>query len=148
MAATRLVHKVTAGTEAAKVFRLVIGRGGAVGEALRAEDRVALIQAPGSSALGERVSAAGAKRAGRAILELGGNNAAIVLDDADMRLALRAVAFGTVGTAGQRCTTTRRLILQRGIASRFLEQLVVAYRTVNIGGPLDAKTLMGHVILR
>jgi aldehyde dehydrogenase (NAD+) len=146
IAAQQIVHEVTAGTEAEKVFSLIIGRGGAVGEALLADDRVALIQATGSCALGERVSAAVAKRAGRAILELGGNNAAIVLDDADMRLALRAVAFGTVGTAGQRCTTTRRLILQRGIASRFLEQLVAAYRTVNIGDPLDEKTLMGPVI--
>jgi aldehyde dehydrogenase (NAD+) len=107
---------------------------------------VALIQATGSCALGERVSAAVAKRSGRAILELGGNNAAIVLDDADLKLALRAVAFGTVGTAGQRCTTTRRLILQRGIAARFLEQLVAAYRTVHIGDPLDDKTLMGPLI--
>ena len=146
IAAQQIFHHVTEGTEAEKVFSLIIGRGGAVGEALLADDRVALIQATGSCALGERVSAAVAKRSARAILELGGNNAAIVLDDADLRLALRAVAFGTVGTAGQRCTTTRRLILQRGIAAHFLDQLVAAYRTVKIGDPLEEGTLMGPVI--
>src|ERR1700730_5056138 len=110
IAAQKIIHEVTAGTKAERVFSLIIGKGSAVGEALLADDRVALIQATGSCSLGERVSAAVAKRSGRAILELGGNNAAIVLDDADLKLALRAVVVGTVGTAGQRCTTTRRLI--------------------------------------
>src|SRR5438309_5277166 len=87
-----------------------------------------------------------AKRSGRAILELGGNNAVIVLADADLKLALRAVVFGAVGTAGQRCTSTRRLILQRPIAERFLEKVVKAYRTVQIGDPLDERTLMGPLI--
>jgi len=146
IAAQQIFHEVTAGTEAEKVFSLIVGRGGAVGEALLADDRVALIQATGSCALGERVSAAVAKRSARAILELGGNNAVIVLDDADLKVALRAVAFGTVGTAGQRCTTTRRLILQRGIAGRFLDQLVAAYRTVKIGDPLEEGTLMGPLV--
>jgi aldehyde dehydrogenase (NAD+) len=146
IAVQKIIHDVTAGTEGERVFGLIIGRGGAVGEALLADERVALIQATGSCALGDRVSAALAKRSGRAILELGGNNAAIVLDDADLKLALRAVAFGTVGTAGQRCTTTRRLILQRGIAAGFLDQLQAAYRTVHIGDPLDDKTLMGPLI--
>jgi aldehyde dehydrogenase (NAD+) len=84
IAAQKIIHDVTAGTEAERVFSLIIGKGSAVGEALLADDRVALIQATGSCALGERVSAAVAKRSGRAILELGGNNAAIVLDDADL----------------------------------------------------------------
>ena len=86
------------------------------------------------------------KRAGRAILELGGNNAVIVLDDADLDLALRAVVFGAVGTAGQRCTSTRRLIPQRGIAGPFVERLAAAYRTVRIGDPLDERTLMGPLV--
>jgi aldehyde dehydrogenase (NAD+) len=146
IAAQQIFHEVTAGTEAEGIFSLVIGSGGTVGEALLSDDRVPLIQATGSCAVGERVSAAVGKRSGRAILELGGNNAVIVLDDADLRLALRAIVFGSVGTAGQRCTSTRRLILQRGIATRFLEQLVAAYRTVRIGDPLDEKTLMGPVI--
>jgi L-aminoadipate-semialdehyde dehydrogenase len=148
IAAQQIFHEVTAGTEAEGVFSLVIGRGSTVGEALLSDDRVPLIQATGSCAVGERVSAAVGKRSGRAILELGGNNAVIVLDDADLKLALRATVFGSVGTAGQRCTSTRRLILQRGIATRFLEQLVAAYRTVRIGDPLDEKTLMGPVISR
>jgi aldehyde dehydrogenase (NAD+) len=146
IAAQQIFHEVTAGTEAEGVFSLVIGRGGTVGEALLSDDRVPLIQATGSCAVGERVSAAVGRRSGRAILELGGNNAVIVLDDADLRLALRAIVFGSVGTAGQRCTSTRRLILQRGIATRFLEQLVAAYRTVSIGDPLDERTLMGPLV--
>jgi len=117
-----------------------------IGEALLADEHVALIQATGSCALGERVSLAVAKRSGRAILELGGNNAVIVLADADLKLALRAVVFGTVGTAGQRCTSTRRLILQRPIAKRFMEQLVAAYKTIGIGDPLDEDTLMGPLV--
>src|SRR5207247_6804508 len=136
IAAQQIFHQVTAGTEAERVFSLVIRGGSSIGEALLADERVPLIQATGSCELGERVSVAMAKRSGRAILELGGNNAVIVLADADLKLALRAVVFGTVGTAGQRCTSTRRLILQRPIAKRFLEQVVAAYRTIGIGDPL------------
>src|SRR5229473_745330 len=148
IAAQQIYHEVTAGTEAEGVFSLVIGSGGTVGEALLSDNRVPLIQATGSCAVGERVSAAVGKRSGRAILELGGNNAVIVLDDADLKLALRAIVFGSVGTAGQRCTSTRRLILQRGIATQLLERVVAAYRTVNIGDPLDEKTLMGPLVSR
>ena len=148
IAAQQIYHEVTAGTEAEGVFSLVIGSGGTVGEALLSDNRVPLIQATGSCAVGERVSAAVGKRSARAILELGGNNAVIVLDDADLKLALRAIVFGSVGTAGQRCTSTRRLILQRGIATQLLERVVAAYRTVNIGDPLDEKTLMGPLVSR
>jgi aldehyde dehydrogenase (NAD+) len=107
---------------------------------------VPLIQATGSCSFGERVSTAVGKRGGRAILELGGNNAAIVLDDADIDLALSAVVFGAVGTAGQRCTSTRRLIVQRGIAETLVARLVKAYSTVRIGNSLDDGTLMGPLI--
>ena len=116
IAAQKIFHDVTNGTEAEGVFGLAIGSGGVVGEALLADRNVPLIQATGSCSLGERVTAATGKRGARAILELGGNNAVVVLDDADLDLALSAVAFGAVGTAGQRCTSTRRLILQKGIA--------------------------------
>ena len=146
IAAQQVFHEVTAGTEAEGVFALAIGSGGTVGEALLADDRIPLIQATGSCDLGERVQSALAKRAGRSILELGGNNAVIILDDADLDLALRAVLFGAVGTAGQRCTSTRRLILQEGIADVFLERLVKAYGTVRIGDPLDESTLMGPLV--
>jgi L-aminoadipate-semialdehyde dehydrogenase len=146
IAAQQVFHEVTAGTEAEGVFGLAIGSGGTVGEALLADPRLPLIQATGSCDLGERVSSALAKRSGRSILELGGNNAVVILDDADLDLALRAVLFGAVGTAGQRCTSTRRLILQKGIADTFLERLVKAYATVGIGDPLDDSTLMGPLI--
>jgi aldehyde dehydrogenase (NAD+) len=84
-----------------------------------------------------------AQRLGRSLLELGGNNAVVVMDDADVDLVVRAVTFGAVGTAGQRCTTTRRLLVQRGIAPAVLERLVRAFRSVRIGDPLDPATLVG-----
>jgi len=146
IAAQKIFHEVTRGTEAEGVFNLAIGGGSVVGEALLADPHVPLIQATGSCSLGERVTAATGKRGARAILELGGNNAVVVLDDADLDLALTAVAFGAVGTAGQRCTSTRRLILQRGIADQLTERLARAYATVRIGNPLDERTLMGPLI--
>src|SRR6185369_14941225 len=85
-------------------------------------------------------------RLGRTILELGGNNAIIVMDDADLDLAIRAIVFAAVGTAGQRCTSTRRLILQKGIAAPMIERLVRAYGSVRIGDPLEPGTLMGPLI--
>jgi aldehyde dehydrogenase (NAD+) len=146
VAAQQIYHDVTAGTEAEGVFSLTIGAGSTVGEALVSDERVPLIQATGSTPLGERVAIGVAKRHGKAILELGGNNAVIVMADADLSLALRAVVFGAVGTAGQRCTSTRRLILERPIAQKFLDQVVHAYKTIGIGDPLDEKTLMGPLI--
>ena len=89
-----------------------------------------------------------AQRLGRTILELGGNNGIIVMDDANPDLVLRAVLFGAVGTAGQRCTTTRRLFLQRGIAPKITEALLAAYRQVKIGDPMEESTLMGPLVNR
>jgi aldehyde dehydrogenase (NAD+) len=146
IAIQQIVDEVTRGTEAEGVMSLVVGSGATIGEALIADRRIPLIQATGSCQLGQRVAEVVGRRTGRCILELGGNNAVIVLDDADLELALRAVLFGAVGTAGQRCTTTRRLILQRGIARPFLERLIRAYATVPIGDPLDERTLMGPLI--
>ncbi len=146
IAVQQIFHTVTSGTEAEGVFSLVVGPGGTTGEALIADTRLPLIQATGSCRMGQRVAEVVGKRTGRALLELGGNNAVIVLDNADLDLALRAVVFGAVGTAGQRCTSTRRLILQRGIASAFIERLCAAYRSVSIGDPLEDATLMGPLI--
>ena len=146
IAAQKIFHEVTKGTEAEGIFNLVIGSGATVGETLLADPRIPLIQATGSCALGERVSAAVGKRGARAILELGGNNAVVVMDDADLDLALSAVVFGAVGTAGQRCTSTRRLILQRGISDTFVKRLARAYSTVQIGDPLENETLMGPLV--
>jgi len=148
IAIQQLFHDVTNGTEAQAVFALVIGPGASVGEQLIADRRIPLVQATGSCRMGQRVAEVVGQRTGRAILELGGNNAVIVLDDADLDLALRAVAFGAVGTAGQRCTSTRRLILQRGIAAGFIERLQRVYASVAIGDPLDERTLMGPLIMR
>src|ERR687886_377813 len=124
LAIQQIFHRVTNATEAQGVFSLVMGRGQTVGELLIADTRIPLVQATGSCRLGQRVAEVVGRRTGRAILELGGNNAVVVLDDADLDLALRAVLFGAAGTAGQRCTSTRRLILQRGISSTFLDRLV------------------------
>jgi aldehyde dehydrogenase (NAD+) len=146
IAAQQVFHAVTAGTAAEGIFGLAIGPGSSVGEALLHDAGVPLVQATGSCSLGERVTAALGKRGARSILELGGNNGLIVLDDANLDLALAATVFGAVGTAGQRCTTTRRLILQRGIAGRFTERLLAAYRTVRIGDPLVDGTLMGPLV--
>jgi aldehyde dehydrogenase (NAD+) len=146
IAAQQLFHDVTNGTEAEGVFGLVAGPGPSIGETLIGDVRLPLIQATGSCRMGQRVAEVVGKRTARAILELGGNNAVVVLDDADLELALRAVVFGAVGTAGQRCTSTRRLILQRGVAAEFVDRLVRAYASVRIGDPLDERTLMGPLI--
>jgi aldehyde dehydrogenase (NAD+) len=96
--------------------------------------------------MGRIVGPAVAQRMGRTILELGGNNAVIVMDDADLELAVRAVLFAAVGTAGQRCTTLRRLIVHRAVADKLIGRLIEAYGQVTIGDPLDAGTLMGPVV--
>ena len=128
------------------IFNLVIGRGDPVGEAMLNDVRVPLVSFTGSTQVGRRVAQTVSHRMGRTILELGGNNGIVVMDDANFDLALRAVLFGAVGTAGQRCTTTRRLFLQKGIAGRMTEALVSAYKQAAIGNPLDPHTLMGPLV--
>jgi aldehyde dehydrogenase (NAD+) len=130
------------------IFNLVIGASNPIGETLIQDRRIPLVSFTGSTEVGRHVSEAVASRLGRTILELGGNNGIIVMDDANPDLVLRAVLFGAVGTAGQRCTTTRRLFLQRGIASRITEALVNAYKQVKIGDPLEQTTLMGPLVNR
>ena len=128
------------------VFNLAIGSGREVGQRLVDDARVPLISFTGSTAQGRKVATAVAGRFGHSILELGGNNAVIVMDDADLDLALRAIVFAAVGTAGQRCTTLRRLLVQKGVHAGLLERLVKAYRSVSIGDPLEAGTLMGPLV--
>lgn len=128
------------------VFTLVIGRGATVGEKMLADKRLPLISATGSCQMGYRVAEVVGKRLGRTILELGGNNGVIIEPDANLDLALRAVLFGAVGTAGQRCTTIRRLFLHKSIAASFTDRLKSAYSQVRIGDPLDEKTLMGPLV--
>ncbi len=127
------------------IFSLVCGDA-VIGEPLVADKRVALVSATGSTRMGRRVGEAVAKRFGRSLLELGGNNAILVTHSADLKLALRAILFGAVGTAGQRCTSTRRLIVHESIATKLTKMLVDAYRQVRIGNPLDPATLMGPLI--
>jgi aldehyde dehydrogenase (NAD+) len=128
------------------IFSLAVGKGGSVGEPMLADPRLPLISFTGSTEVGRHVAETVARRLGRTILELGGNNGIVVMDDADPELVLPAVVFGAVGTAGQRCTTTRRLFLQRGIASKIVDALVAAYAQVRIGNPLDPATLMGPLV--
>ena len=127
------------------VFSLVAGDG-AIGGLLAADPGVPLVSATGSTRMGRRVGEAVARRFGRSLLELGGNNAVIVTPSADLKLALRAVLFGAVGTAGQRCTTTRRLIVHRSIHRNLVTALVKAYGQLSVGNPLKPGTLVGPLI--
>ena len=128
------------------VSQLLIGSGAVVGDRMLADRRIPLISATGSTRMGIRVAEVVGKRLGRTLLELGGNNGIIVMNDANLDLVVRAVLFGAVGTAGQRCTSTRRVFLQRGIAATVIERLKSAYAQVPIGNPLDAGTLMGPMV--
>ena len=110
------------------------------------DSRINLISFTGSCHVGKQVGVQVAKRMGRSLLELGGNNALIVDKSADLKLAIPAIVFGAVGTAGQRCTTTRRLFLHEDIADEVTEKLVNAYKQVKIGNPLNTDTLMGPLI--
>jgi aldehyde dehydrogenase (NAD+) len=130
----------------ADVFCLVIGTDAEVGEPMLADRRIPLVSATGSCRMGRRVAEVVGARLGRTLLELGGNNAIIVMPDADMTMVTRAVLFGAVGTAGQRCTTTRRLLVHESIVDDLVARLSKAYATVPIGDPLDAKTLMGPLV--
>ena len=127
------------------IGELVIGGAGA-GEALVDDARVPLVSATGSTRMGRIVGPRVAARFGRTILELGGNNAAIVAPSADLDLAVRGIAFSAVGTAGQRCTTLRRLIVHESLRDELLARLKRAYASLPIGSPLDAATLVGPLI--
>jgi aldehyde dehydrogenase (NAD+) len=110
------------------------------------DPRLPLISATGSTRMGRHVGVTVARRLGRSLLELGGNNAIIVCEDADLDLALRATVFGAVGTAGQRCTSTRRIIVHAAIRERFINALMRAYAQVRVGDPRRKETLMGPLI--
>lgn len=148
MASNSIADRVATKLGHPGVFKLVIGADDVVGEPLVADKRIPLISATGSCRMGKRVGEVVAKRIGRCLLELGGNNAIIVAEDADLELAVRSIVFGAVGTAGQRCTTTRRVILHKTIADKFTQKLVSAYQQVmhRIGDPLKEGTLVGPLI--
>ncbi len=128
------------------VFALVLGTDQEVGEAMLDDRRLPLISATGSCRMGRHVGQKVAARLGRALLELGGNNGIIIMPDADLELVIRGVVFGAVGTAGQRCTSTRRLFVHSKIVRTLTDRLVSAFRSVPIGDPLDSRTLMGPLI--
>ena len=128
------------------IFNLVIGKGSTIGECMLNDKRLPLISFTGSTAMGRRVAEVVSQRFGKTILELGGNNAIIVDDTADLDLAIPAIAFGAVGTAGQRCTSTRRVIAQTGIVDTLIKRLINAYKQVHIGDPLQKGTLMGPLL--
>ncbi len=147
LAVTRIAERVCreTGVDPA-IFTLVNGSGGVIGQPLAADPRVPLISATGSCGMGRKVSQTVAARLGRSLLELGGNNALIVTPSANLNLALPAIVFGAVGTAGQRCTSTRRVIVHESIAKKLIARLLKAYKSVRIGNPLDRATLMGPLI--
>jgi len=146
IAVTRIAEEVMTGSGFEGLFNLAVGDGQTVGAAMTHDERLPLISATGSCAMGRIVGPAVAQRMGRSILELGGNNAVIVMDDADLELVVRAALFSAVGTSGQRCTTLRRLIVHRAISDKLLSRLAEAYGQVSIGDPLEAGTLMGPVV--
>ncbi|MFO0861187.1 MAG: aldehyde dehydrogenase family protein [Phycisphaerales bacterium] len=146
LASNHLADRVARRMGYEDLFTLVIGRDDAVGERMIADRRLPLISATGSCRMGKRVGEVVAKRLGRTLLELGGNNAAIVHDDADLELAARAIVFAAVGTCGQRCTTTRRLIVHEKVADALVSKLVKAYGSVKIGDPAREGTLVGPLV--
>ncbi len=124
---------------------LLIG-GREIGEMMSNDARIPLVSATGSTRMGKAVGGAVGQRLGRSLLELGGNNAIIISENADLNIALRAAIFGAVGTAGQRCTSTRRLIIHESVYDAFKKKLVAAYKQISIGDPLDEANLVGPLI--
>ena len=141
IAVQRICNRVMKANDVERVFRLVIGTDDEVGERMVADRRLPLISATGSYRMGRPVGTVVAERFGRSLLELGGNDGRIVMGDADPDLALRAVLFGAVGTAGQRCTSTRRLFLQRG--SRRRSRSASSTHTARSGSGTRSRTRRG-----
>jgi aldehyde dehydrogenase (NAD+) len=125
---------------------LCIGSGRNVGARMLEDKRLPMISFTGSTSVGRNVGATVAQRFGSTILELGGNNAIVVMEDCDLDMALHATLFGAVGTAGQRCTSTRRILVQESIADEFIDRLKRAYQDIKVGDPMDESTLCGPLI--
>jgi aldehyde dehydrogenase (NAD+) len=146
VAIQHIVNGVAGDHQLQGVFNLLIGPGRTIGERLINDVRIPLVSFTGSTQAGRHVAQVVAQRLGRSILELGGNNAIIVSEDADLDLAVRAILFAAVGTAGQRCTTTRRVVVHNSIAGELADRLVDAYGQVPIGNPMDEGVLMGPLV--
>ncbi len=146
IAVQHICNRVMADHGLAGIFNLVIGPNEGVAARLVDDPRLPLVSFTGSVRVGRTVAERVAKRLGRMVLELGGNNAIVVAEDANLDLAVRAILFGAVGTAGQRCTSTRRIIAHKAIAGNLARRLVNAYRQVPIGNPLQEGILMGPLV--
>jgi aldehyde dehydrogenase (NAD+) len=149
IAVTRLAERACKETGAdPAIFTLVCGDVNIVGRRLADDRRVPLVSTTGSCEMGRKLARRVHGRLGRTLLELGGNNAVIVAPSADLELAFRAIFFGAVGTAGQRCTSTRRVIVHESVADKLRDPLLAAFRSVRIGNPLERKTAMGPLVHR
>ena len=144
IAVTRIAESVCRANDVdPAIFSLTIGDNSSIGERLLQDRRIGLVSATGSCKVGHRVATVVGSRMGRTLLELGGNNAIIVTPNANLDIALPGILFGAVGTAGQRCTSTRRVICHRSVKDELIERLDRAYSSVRIGDPRKADTLMG-----
>ncbi len=146
VAIQHLCNRVMADHGLTGIFTLAIGSNEEIAERILTDARLPLVSFTGSVRVGRHVAQTVASRLGRTILELGGNNAIIVTPDANLDLAMRGIVFGAVGTAGQRCTTTRRIIVHKSVVDTLVERLVKAYQSVPIGDPMAAGTLMGPLV--
>ncbi len=142
----KIVEKVFADNEVPEGVNNLIQGGRNVGEWMSKDTRIPLVSATGSTRMGKELNKEVAGRLGKTILELGGNNAIIITEHADLDMSLIGAVFGAVGTAGQRCTSTRRLIIHEKIYDQFVEKLVKAYQQIKIGDPLDSNNHMGPLI--
>ena len=146
IAVQNICNEVLSQNNAPNIFSTVIGRGSSVGEALINDSNVPMVSFTGSTKMGRHVSETISKRFGKTILELGGNNCIIVDETADLDMVVPAICFGAVGTAGQRCTSTRRVITHESIFDELKDRLINAYSQVKLGDPLSNDTLMGPLI--
>ena len=128
------------------IFNLIIGSGSTIGEKILNDKRIPLVSVTGSTKVGKHAAEVVSRRFGKTILELGGNNAIIVTPDADLKTAIPSIVFGAVGTAGQRCTSTRRIIIHESIFNKVRTSLLKAYKSLKIGNPLNEKNHVGPLI--
>lgn len=146
VACQKIIQKVFKNNRVPEGVSCLVTGGREVGEWMSNDTRIPLVSATGSTRMGKSVATAVAQRLGRSLLELGGNNAIIISKEADLQIAMVAATFGAVGTAGQRCTSTRRLIIHEKIYNKFKEKLVHAYKQLKIGNPLNEKNHVGPLI--
>ena len=146
VACQKIVAAVFAKNNLPDGISVLVNGGKEVGEWLASSPKIPLISATGSTIMGKKVAVAVAQRLGKSLLELGGNNAIIISEEADLDIAIRGAVFGAIGTAGQRCTTTRRLIVQESIYEAVKQKLITAYSQIKIGTPLDTAYHMGPLI--